>query len=279
MNKKKLNKKLRIFMILALAVLVLAACGTGPIDANSTGFWDGTIVYNFSRVIVWLSDILGGNYGVGIIVFTILVKIILIPLTMYQTKGTEKMQAMQPELKELQTKYASKDPETQQKLQEETAKLNEKYDYSPLAGCLPMIVQLPVLMGLYQSISRTEILATGDFLWMQLGEPDPFFIIPILAAVLTWYSTKLTMINNTSGGNQMAIMQWTMPAMILFMGLTLPSAVSLYWVTSTAFTIGQTLVLNNPYKKREIIEDKEKQASDLERRLEKARRNPRGKRR
>ena len=142
-------------------------------------FVDRYIVYNFSRIIVWLSDIFG-NYGVGIIAFTLIIRIILIPLTKYQTQSTEKMQMMQPELKALQEKYASKDPETQQKLQEETAKLNEKYDYSMWSGCLPMLIQLPILMALYQSISRTEILSQGHFLWLELGVPDQLFVIPII---------------------------------------------------------------------------------------------------
>lgn len=272
-----LNKKWRLWLSIVMTIVFLTACGTTPIDASSTGFWDRYIIFNFSRVIIWLSELFAGNYGLGIIIFTLIVRVVLIPLTMYQTTSTEKMQAMQPELKALQQKYASKDPETQEKLQEETAKLNEKYEYNPWMGCLPLLIQFPILIALYQSISRTEVLQSGNFLWMELGHPDPYFVFPILAAVLTWYSTRLTMIGNPNSNTSIAMMQWTMPAMILFMGITLPSAISLYWVASTGFTIGQTLILNNPYKKRDAAEEKEKQQRDLERRLEKARRNPRGK--
>ncbi|MEC1385975.1 membrane protein insertase YidC [Aerococcus viridans] len=266
----------KILAITMMAVIFLAACGTSPIDENSTGLWDRYIVYNFSRIIVWLSDIFG-NYGVGIIAFTLIIRIILIPLTKYQTQSTEKMQMMQPELKALQEKYASKDPETQQKLQEETAKLNEKYDYSMWSGCLPMLIQLPILMALYQSISRTEIISQGHFLWLELGVPDQLFVIPIIAAILTWYNTRLTTIGTPNSNPSMAMMQWTMPVLILFMGVTLPSAISLYWVASTGFTILQTLVMNNPFKKRDAREEQIRKEKELERRLEKAKRNPNGK--
>lgn len=266
----------KILAITMMAVIFLAACGTSPIDENSTGLWDRYIVYNFSRIIVWLSDIFG-NYGVGIIAFTLIIRIILIPLTKYQTQSTEKMQMMQPELKELQEKYASKDPETQQKLQEETAKLNEKYDYNMWSGCLPMLIQLPILMGLYQAISRTEILSQGNFLWLELGNPDPYFILPIIAGVLTWYNTRLTTIGTPNNNASMAMMQWTMPIMILVMGITLPSAISLYWVASTGFTIVQTLIMNNPFKKRDAREEQIRKEKELERRLERAKRNPKGK--
>ncbi|RPA60630.1 membrane protein insertase YidC [Aerococcus agrisoli] len=273
MRSKKMWKMLAIVMG---AVIFLAACGTTPIDANSTGIWDRYIVYNFSRIIIWLSELFG-NYGIGIIVFTLIIRVLLIPLTKYQTQSTEKMQMMQPELKELQEKYASKDPETQQKLQEETAKLNEKYDYSMWAGCLPTLIQLPILMALYQAISRTEILNEGHFLWLQLGNPDPYFIVPVIAAILTWYNTRLTTINTAGNNSSMAMMQWTMPIMILIMGVGLPSAISLYWVASTGFTIVQTLIMSNPYKKREAREEQLRKERELERRLEKAKRNPSGK--
>lgn len=275
----KNNKKWHLFLLISLMILVLTACGTNPIDANSTGLWDRYIIYNFSRMITWLSGILNHNYGLGIIAFTFIVRVILIPLTFYQTKGTDKMQAMQPELKALQAKYASKDPETKEKLQEETAKLNEKYEYNPWTGCLPMLIQFPILIALYQAISRTEILQSGHFLWMEMGQSDPYFILPVLAGLLTWYSTRLTMIGSPTSNSQMAIMQWTMPAMILFMGITLPSAIALYWVASTGFTIVQTLIMNNPYKKRKVIEQNEQQELEKIHRLEKARRNPRGKKR
>ncbi|AMC00046.1 hypothetical protein AWM75_04700 [Aerococcus urinaehominis] len=282
MKEKISSTKLKLAGLLASVSLFLAACATStePINAQSTGFWDRYIVYNMSRLIIWLSEAFGGNYGIGIILITLIIRVLLIPLMQYQMKSQEKMQEVQPEIQALQEKYASKDPETQEQLRIEMAKLQEEHDYNPWAGCLPMLIQLPILMALYQSISRTEILRQEHFLWFQLGQPDPYFILPIIAACLTWYSMRLnTVANPAAGKGQMAMMQWTMPAMILFMGLGLPSAISLYWVANTGFTVLQTLLLNNPYKKREARLAEEAKTRDLERRLEKARRNPRGKKR
>ncbi|MCI7239756.1 membrane protein insertase YidC [Aerococcus suis] len=276
--KLKTNKRMwRLTALIASVSLFLAACGQSvrePITENSTGIWDRGIIYNLSRFIIWLADILGDNYGLAIIVITLIIRIILIPLTIYQNKTTEKMQIVQPEMQELRQKYSSKDPETQEKLQTELAKLNEKYDYNPFASFLPLIIQLPILMALYQAISRTEVISHSHFLWMQLGQPDPYFIVPIIAALLTWYNSKLMMIG-TPNPSQGAVMQWIMPLLILFMGVSLPSAIAIYWVASTGFMIIQTLLLNNPYKKREAREEEARKKRDLQRRLEKAKRHPR----
>lgn len=281
MNLPKLDKKWRLTAIITSMTLFLAACGRSnvrePITENSTGLWDRGIVYNLSLFINWLADLFGGSYGMAIIVITLIIRVLLIPLTMYQMKSTEKMQMVQPEMQALQQKYSSKDPETQRQLQAELAKLNEKYDYNPFASFIPLFIQLPILMALYQAISRTEMISTGEFLWFKLGEADPYFILPLIAAVLTWYNSKLTIIGSPTQNSSTAMMQWMMPALILFMGLTLPSAIALYWVASTGFSIVQMLVMNNPYKKRDAREEKLRQERDLQRRLEKAKRNPRKK--
>lgn len=261
---KKRKRSLLLLGILSLTV-VLAACGTEPITTNSTGFWDRTVIYNFSRVIVWLSDFFGGNYGVGIIVFTLLIRVILLPVTYYQTKSSRKMSDVQPQLKALQEKYSSKDTETQEKLREETAKLYEEAGVNPAAGCLPLIIQMPVLIALYQAISRTEVLRTGNFLWVNLGSPDHLFILPVLAALLTLATSKLTSMSQAQANPSMAIMTYTMPVMILFISITLPSAVALYFVVSNGFSVVQTLLFNNPFKIKKEREQKIEQEKERER--------------
>ena len=261
---KKRKRLLLLLGILSLTV-VLAACGTDSITANSTGFWDRTIIYNFSRVIVWLSNFFGGNYGVGIIAFTLLIRIILLPVTYYQTKSSRKMSDVQPQLKELQEKYSSKDTETQEKLREETANLYEKAGVNPAAGCLPLLIQMPVLIALYQAISRTEVLRTGNFLWVNLGSPDHLFILPVLAALLTLATSKLTTMSQAQANPSMAIMTYMMPVMILFISITLPSAVALYFVISNGFSVVQTLLFNNPFKIKKEREQKIEQEKERER--------------
>ncbi|AZP04246.1 membrane protein insertase YidC [Jeotgalibaca ciconiae] len=276
-----MSKRKRLLLTLGLVavVMVLSACGsTEPITSESTGFWDGIIIYNFSRMIIWLSDIFFGSYGMGIIVFTLIIRVILIPLNYFQTKSTRKMQTVQPQIKELQEKYASKDTQTKELLQAEISKVYAENDVNPYMGCLPAIVQMPVMIALYQSISRTEVLSSGTFLWVNLGERDPYFIFPILAAILTFYTSKLTMMTQPDGGGQGKAMMYTMPAMILFMGSSLPSALSLYWTVSNAFSVGQTLMMNNPYKVIKERQEEERKKRELQKALEKAK-NPKKKRR
>lgn len=265
------RKRLLILVSSVLLMAVLTGCGkTGSIDANSTGFWDHYIVWNFSRAITGLSNLFFGSYGLGIISFTILIRIILLPLMHHQMKSTRKMSDMQPRLKALQKQYASKDTETQNKLREETQKLYSEAGVNPAMGCLPMLVQMPVLMALYQAISRTEVLKAGHFLWMNLGERDPYFILPVLAAVLTFATTKLSTMSQAESNSMTSAMLYTMPALILFMGVTLPSALSLYWVVGNAFSVGQTLLLNNPFKIKKERDEKVQAERDRQKALEKA---------
>ena len=127
----KNKKKLLLFLGLTSLVVILTACGTTDVSVNSTGIWERYIVYNFARVIQFLSF---GNPGVGIILFTLLVRIILFPLMNYQNKSMKKTQELQPKIKELQEKYSSKDPDTVRKLQEEQQRLYDEHGVNPLRG-------------------------------------------------------------------------------------------------------------------------------------------------
>lgn len=267
-----MNKRKRLLLLLGTVFLavVLVGCGTSPITEQSTGIWDKYIVFNFSRIIIWLADLFGGSFGTGIIIFTLIIRLVLLPVMHHQTKSTQKMSEMQPQLKKLQTKYASKDPDTQNKLKEETSKLYAEAGVNPVAGCLPLLIQMPVLIAMYQAISRTEVLKTGNFLWMNLGAPDPYFVLPVLAAILTYATTKLSTMSQLEPNPTTTTMMYMMPALILFMGITLPSALSLYWVVGNAFSVGQTLLLNNPFKIKKVREEKSQIERDRRRALEKA---------
>lgn len=267
-----MNKRKRLLLLLGTVLLavVLVGCGTSPITEQSTGIWDRYIILNFSRVIIWFSNLFGGSYGIGIIIFTLIIRLILLPIMHRQTKSTQKMAELQPQLKELQTKYASKDTDTQNKLKEETSKLYAEAGVNPVAGCLPLLIQMPVLIAMYQAISRTDVLKTGNFLWMNLGEPDHYFILPILAAALTYGTTKLSSMSQAESNPTTTSMMYIMPALILFMGITLPSALSLYWVVGNAFSVAQTLLLNNPFKIKKEREEKIRVERERQRALEKA---------
>src|SRR5699024_8862708 len=97
--------------------------------------------------LTFFADLMGGNYGLSIIVVTIIIRLILLPLNVKQLKSSKAMQDIQPQLKEIQKKYSSKDANTQQKLQQETMELFQKNGVNPLAGCLPIFVQMPILIA------------------------------------------------------------------------------------------------------------------------------------
>ena len=264
----KKNKKKWLFLLsMFVLVFVLTGCGTGEINQNSTGLWDRYIVYYFGKAIEGLSF---GYEGIGIILFTLIIRILLLPLMNYQQKSMRKTQEIQPKLKELQETYASKDPDTIRKLQEEQQKLYSESGVNPLSGCLPLLVQLPIMMALWQAISRIPTLTDGTFLWMELGKPDPTYILPILAAIFTFISTKLNSMGQVNVQGTMKAMNYIMPAFILFMGINLASGLSLYWVVSNAFQVVQTLIINNPFKIRKEREMEEKRKKDLQKALRKA---------
>lgn len=269
-------------MALMSLTLVLTACGKSamsPITEHSTGFWDGVILLNFSRAIIWLSKFFDNNYGIGIILFTIIIRIIILPLMILQTRSMRKTQEIQPQLKALQKKYSSRDSETMAKLQQEQQKLYSEAGVNPLAGCLPVVVQLPIIFALYQSILRTEQLRTGHFLWLQLGHKDPYLILPILAAVFTFISSWLATKSQPESSSMTTMMTLGMPVIIFFTALNVPSALSLYWVVTNAFQAIQTLVIQNPWKISREREEKEKLEKDKERKRQKAIRNAKKSRR
>ena len=240
---------------LALMPLVLAGCSsTSNIDASSTGFWDRYIVYNFSQFIIWLSNLLGGSYALGIIVFTIILLAALTPLTKMQLDSQQQMAELQPEIEALRQKFPNRDRASMEALQQAQSDLMQERGVNQYAGCLPLVVQMPFMFALYQSISRTEVLRTGHFLWMELGKADPFFILPVLAAALTWYSTYLTMKASPVQNSTNKTMMYVMPAIILLVSLSFPSAITLYWVVSNAMRVAQTFIFYNPYK---IIEERQ----------------------
>lgn len=238
-------------MLIGLTVL-LAGCTEikEPITADSEGIWNTIFVYPLSWVLTKIAEIFNNSYGLSIVLVTIIIRLFILPLSMKQIKSSKAMQEIQPKLKELQQKYSSKDATTQQKLQQETMELFQKNGVNPLAGCLPIFIQMPILMAMYHAIMRTTEISQHTFLWFQLGTPD--YILPILTAGFTFLQQKLMMSTNTSMQQnpqmamQMNMMLYMMPIMIGVMAFFLPSALALYWVTGNIFMIFQTLLINKP---------------------------------
>jgi YidC/Oxa1 family membrane protein insertase len=243
------KNKVFILVSLLFAIIFLSGCTevNEPITSESPGIWNEVIVYPLSWLIIKIAQFFGSTwgYGLSIIVITILIRLVLLPLMIKQMKSSKAMQAIQPELLKLKEKYSSKDAVTQQKFQEEQLKLMQKYDVNPMAGCLPILVQLPILLGFYHAIMRTEEIKGNSFLWFELAEPDPYFILPILAGVLTFVQQKVLM-KGQQQNPQLAMMLWMMPIMIAIFGLFLPSALPLYWIVGNIFSIAQGYYIKTP---------------------------------
>ncbi|MDK2564542.1 YidC/Oxa1 family membrane protein insertase [Romboutsia sedimentorum] len=206
------------------------------------------------------------NYGLSIILFTIFVKVLLLPLTIKQTKSTKAMQDIQPKMKEIQEKYKTK-PEKQQ---QEIMNLYKEAKINPLAGCLPLLIQMPILFGLY-AVLRDPVaygvfadkaaFANADmvFLWVQnLTKPD--YILAIVSGVTTFVMQMLMMPKDQQQGS-MKIMTYVMSAMMLYWGFMFPAGLTLYWTAGNLFSIAQHYLVMNPLRaklansKEEVIDE------------------------
>ncbi|MBP1949463.1 YidC family membrane integrase SpoIIIJ [Virgibacillus litoralis] len=247
-----MRKKFYLLVTLIGLLAVLSGCMdvNQPIDENTEGIWAEWFVYPMSWLITYFAELFDGNYGLSIVIVTIIVRLVLLPLNVKQLKSSKAMQDIQPELKEIQKKYSSKDAKTQQQLQQETMALFQKHGVNPLAGCLPIFVQMPILIAIYHAIMRTGEIQTHTFLWFQLGEADPFFILPIVAGGATFLQQKLMMAGSPAAQNpQMMVMLYVMPIMITVFAMFFPSALALYWVVGNIFMVAQTLFIRKPMMK------------------------------
>lgn len=197
---------------------------------------------------------LGQNFAAAIAVFTIIIRLLTLPLSLPQQRSAKKMQELQPKLQELQKKYK----DDKEKLAQAQMELYREAGVNPLGGCLPLLIQFPIWIGLYQSIAQT--LAAGPlqllnlsnniykslpwlsslvpvkntFLWLDLGKPDPLYILPVLVVATTWFQQKV--MSPPSSDPQSASMNQSMqvmfPLMLGFFSLQFPSGLALYFVVS-----------------------------------------------
>lgn len=205
--------------------------------------------------LVWVLNLFNAlipNYGVAIILLTILVRLLFWPLTHKSTVGMRRMQEIQPKVKAIQQKFK----DNPQRLQQETWALYRENKVNPLSSCLPMLVQIPVFIALFTVLRSAVELRYAPFLWISdLSEPEALFagwfpfgglnVLPLAMAALTMLQSALT---PTSGDNrQQRMMMVMMPLMMLFFFYNFPSALSLYWMLSTAFGVAQAWWIKTRY--------------------------------
>jgi len=234
--------------------------------------WNGLVGFLESVLLTFFAWT--GSGGIAIILFTVIARLIILPLTLKSIQSTRKMQELQPQVKEIQRKYG-KDP---QKLQEETAKLYREYKVNPVGGCLPMFLQLPIFFGVYRAvINLTQVSVAqhaagavigamqetglnvsslpqhlgeaqlyGSFLWLpNLGQIDPLYILPVLSVILQ-LMVQLMAMPRVQDAQQKAMSQsmLVLPLMFAYIGFTFPSGAVLYWVVGSMLSVIQQYVIS-----------------------------------
>ena len=185
-----------------------------------------------------LTEMLGvPSYGLAIILLTIIIKILVYPLTKKQLQSMKAMQKIQPEMQKLQKKYKDNPQMMQKKLME----LYQKEGANPMSGCLPMLIQMPILMAMYYTLFNFDYGGVApSFLWLpSLSETDPLYILPVLSALTTFLQQKLSMSSEST--QQMKTMMIVMPLFIGFISLNFPAGLVLYWVTMNVVQIVQQI--------------------------------------
>lgn len=207
------------------------------------------------------------NYGITLIIFTIFVKGCLYPLYAAQIKSTAGMADMQPKIQALQRKYAN-DKET---LNIKMMELYKEEKFNPMGGCLPMLIQMPIIFGLFALLRNPMAYISSDsmllaihesFLWvMDLSQPD-LWILPIAAGVTTFISFSQTQSQQGNVNNQMApmmnMMKYFFPVMIVWMGRSFPAGLTIYWFIGTLVQIGFNFRLNKLRKKMKEASEKKR---------------------
>ncbi|HLX59080.1 MAG TPA: YidC/Oxa1 family membrane protein insertase [Ktedonobacteraceae bacterium] len=232
-------------------------------------FFNLIFTFPIFNVLILLDRVLG-DFGLAIILLTVLIRLVLFPLTLKQLKSTKAMQAIQPLIADVKKQY----PKDQRAQLEATQDIYKEYGINPAAGCLPLFIQLPVIYGLYNSLNTVlrnhptvnslnsiiypflphlSRLPDANLNWftfinphwfISLGQADPTHILPVLAGLATFIQLRMSQPRTTAAtknamSQQMQIMQFIMPVITLVFALTFPAGLALYWTTTSIFSMVQ----------------------------------------
>ena len=274
MTKHNKSKKIIIVLLLICLVFMMAGCATANLDTNGNYIVNqdatsakivGSILEGIHTALTYVQV---NNYVYAIILLTLLVKVATTPLNIKQQKSMKAMQAMQPKMKEISKKYES----NPQKKQEEVAKLYSDAKINPLSGCLPLLIQMPILFvlfyGLRNWVPAESVIAAGhySFFWIQdlsitvKNTAWPWFL-PIGCALVTMVQQYMSTTNRQDMTQKMMLI--LMPAMFLFVTQQFPAALAIYWLFYGLFTMLQTSYLNYRYKAGIFAPKEEKQKSKI----------------
>jgi YidC/Oxa1 family membrane protein insertase len=236
----------------------LRALGVGLEAAQARNYghfmWVLFPMWWFCVPLLWVMNFLGTwlpgqNYGVAIILLTVLVKVVFYPLSLKSMRSMKAMQALQPQVNALKSKYRS-DP---QRVQREQMELFRKHGVNPMGGCLPMVVQIPIFYALYLTLQYSVELQGAPFLlWIaDLSKKDPYYVLPILMGISMLVQQKMT---PTVGDPRQAQIMLIMPVVFTFMFLEFPTGLVLYWLVNNCLSIGQQYLIDRSAASGKAVE-------------------------
>ncbi|ARB37625.1 membrane protein insertase YidC [Bacillus subtilis] len=256
--------------LLAMGIFLIVLCSGNAAFAatnqvgglSNVGFFHDYLIEPFSALLKGVAGLFHGEYGLSIILVTIIVRMVVLPLFVNQFKKQrvfqEKMAVIKPQVDSIQAKLKkTKDPEKQKELQMEMMKLYQENNINPLAmGCLPMLIQFPIVIGFYYAIRSTPEIASHSFLWFSLGQSDILVSLSagamyfIQAYVAQKLSAKYSAVPQNLAAQQSAkLMVFIFPVMMTIFSLNVPAALPLYWFTSGLFLTVQNIVLQMTHHK------------------------------
>jgi YidC/Oxa1 family membrane protein insertase len=195
-----------------------------------------------------------GNWGWSIVVLTLLIRLVLYPLTYKGMMSMQKLKDLAPKIKEIQAKHK----DNPQKASAAMMELYKKNDANPMGGCLPLLLQMPVFFAIYRVLLNSIELKHSEWiLWIDdLSVMDPYFILPILLGVSMYFQQKITPTTITDPLQQ-KIFQW-LPVLFVFFFMTFPAGLTLYWFVNNLFSIAQQYYINNLFDRRKALAKEEK---------------------
>lgn len=238
----------------------LSECKNMKITGKYEGLWTTFFVRPLAFVIVKLGTLLNSS-ALALIIITIIIRLILFPLTRKSAMQSENIKKAQPELARLEKKYENKtDPESMSKKSQEMLTIYKKYNINPMSGCIFAFLQLPILLAFWEAIQRVPAIYEETFIGINMGITPwtaitngnwYYIIIPSLIVVTTYFSyknNKQMQDKDNPMEKQMNMMMNFMTIFIGFMAFTLPTAIAFYWITSSLFTIIQNKLVNRSLK-------------------------------
>ena len=248
----KLGKRNLILLGVAMALVIVA------LTVGLMNCWNIVLLQPMLNFLIVLSNVFFHNFGIAIIVLVIIIRLLMLPVTLKQLHSTKAMSSMQPKLQELQKKYGG----DRVKLQQEMSRIYKESGVNPMGCIWPMAIQFPIWIALYQSI-RTALAATPEdlmslshklysssyiigavplndqFLWLNLGQPDKYYIMAILVAASMWVLQKMSTVPTSDAKQQSMnnMLTWLMPLMFGFFTISFPSGLAIFWLISNILGI------------------------------------------